>query len=132
METTIEPTQPMTKTMPKKIEAIKAYPHPEIKFRYILCRKSPDDPTANLLDDLIIRCNQKDFGATIDFSTIVAYSLRLLTESDILEIQNNSLSDQERVQELVNDYNIKHGTNLTMFEFVLNGLNKKSKKGVNQ
>ncbi|MBC7540147.1 MAG: hypothetical protein H7281_15085 [Bacteriovorax sp.] len=104
----------------------------EIKHRYIYSRKDDKDETANLIDELLIRCNQKDYGAVIEFSSLVAHALKLLKESDIAEIQNSSLSDEDRANEEVRKFNHKHGTNYTMFEFVLNGLQKKSKKGVNQ
>jgi hypothetical protein len=104
----------------------------DFKHRYIYSRKDEKDETANLIDELLIKCNQKDFGAVIEFSSLVGHALRLLKESDIAEIQNSSLSDEDRANEEVRKFNQKHGTNYTMFEFVLNGLQKKPKKGVNQ
>jgi len=102
------------------------------KQRYIYGRKNADDPTANLIDELLIKCNQKDYGSKIDFSILVTYALNLIKEPDIQEIKNNSLSDEDKVNDLVKKYNIKHGTNFTVYEFVLNGLLKKSNKGVSQ
>lgn len=104
----------------------------ETKHRYIYSRRDELDVTANLIDELLIKCNKKDYGATIDFSMLVGHSLKKLNDADIIEIQNNSLSDEDRAYEEVRKFNIKYGTNYTMFEFVLNGLPKKSKKGVNQ
>jgi hypothetical protein len=104
----------------------------EVKHRYIYSRKDEKDSIANLIDELLYKCNQKDYGAAIDFSMLVGHSLKKLNDADIAEIQNNSLSDEDRAHEEVKKFNIKHGTNYTMFEFVLNGLPKKSKKGVNQ
>lgn len=104
----------------------------DIKHRYIYSRKDENDSIANLIDELLNRCNQKDYGETIDFSILVSHGLNKLTDSDIVEIQNASLSDEDRAYEEVKKFNIKHGTNFTLFEFVINGLSKKSKKGVNQ
>ena len=104
----------------------------EVKHRYIVSRRDEKDITANLIDDLLCRCNQKDYGVTIDFSMLVGHALQKLNDTDISEIQNGSLSDEDRAHEEVKKFNIKHGTNYTMFEFVLNGLSKKLKKGVKQ
>lgn len=104
----------------------------ETKHRYIYCRKDESDEVANLIDELIIRCNQKDYGAQIDFSMIVGHALKLLKETDITDIQNSSLSDEDRAHEEVRKFNTMNGTNYTMFEFILNGLHKKPKKGVKQ
>jgi hypothetical protein len=104
----------------------------DAKQRYIYTRKDGEDFVANLIENLLLKCNQKDHGAFIDFATLVSHSLKLIKESDIIELKNNSLSMEERAMEEVNRFNNQHGTNYTMFEFVLNGLSKKSKKGVNQ
>jgi hypothetical protein len=61
---------------------------------------------------------------------LLAHSLKLIKDEDIIEIQNSSLSDEDRVNDLVFQFNNKNGTNYTVYEFVLNGLLKKSKKGV--
>ena len=101
----------------------------ETKHRYIYCRKDDQDPTARLIEELLMKCNLQSFGAHIDFSVLVTHAMKMIGESDILEIQNGSLSDEDRARAEVLKYNTKHGTNYTMFEFVLNGLLKKSKKG---
>ena len=101
----------------------------EFKQRYIYTRKDEDDSVANLIEELLIKCNQKDYGVAIDFSTLVSHSLKLIKEADINEIKNNSLSMEERAMDEVNKFNNQHGTNYTMFEYVINGLSKKSKKG---
>ena len=132
MEAIIEKQKPLTKKIKSNEANSKNYDQLEAKQRYIYGRKNAEDPTANLIDELLIKCNQKDYGATIDFGMLVGYAINLIKESDIQEIQNNSLSDEDRVNDLVKKYNIKHGTNFTMYEFVLKGLMKKSNKGVNQ
>jgi hypothetical protein len=103
-----------------------------IKQRYIYIRKDAQDPTAILIDDLLMRCNQKNEGGIVDFSSLISYSLKLIKDEDISEIQNASLSDEDRVNAAVTEFNNKNGTNYTLYEFVLNGLLKKSKKGVIQ
>ena len=112
-------------------EKIKSDESLDIKKRYIYTRDGANDLTANLIDELLIKCNQKDYGATVDFSMLLSYVLKLIKDSDIETIQNLSLTDEDRVNNMVKNYNIKNGTNFTMYEFVLNGLQLKSKKGVN-
>ncbi len=103
-----------------------------LKQRYIYIRKDAHDPTALLIDNLLTRCNQKSEGGIVDFSSLISYSLKLIKDEDINEIQNASLSDEDRVNVAVTEFNNKNGTNYTLYEFVLNGLLKKSKKGVIQ
>lgn len=104
----------------------------EAKHRYIYSRKDVNDPVAILIDELLLKCNQKDYGTTVDFSSLVAYSIKLLKEADIIEIQNSTLSDEDRANEELRKFNAKNGTNYTLFEFVLSGLGKKFKKSMNQ
>ena len=131
METTIiksEISKRKKASMPKSpIESSRVL---DTKQRYIFCRKDNQDPTAMLIEELLIKCNEKSVGATIDFSRLLSYAIKLIKDSDIVEIQNSSLSDEDRARAEVLKFNTKHGTNYTMFEFVLNGLQKKSKKGV--
>lgn len=117
---------------PDKVSSNSSLSKSDCKNRYIYMRKNSADPVANLIDDLILKCNQKSEGAVVEFSSILNYALNLLKADDIKEIQNRSLTDEDRANEEVKKFNIKHGTNYTMFEFVLNGLQKKSKKGVIQ
>jgi hypothetical protein len=117
---------------PDKVSSNSSLSKSDCKNRYIYMRKNSADPIANLIDDLILKCNQKSEGAVVEFSSILNYALSLLKADDIKEIQNRSLTDEDRANEEVKKFNIKHGTNYTMFEFVLNGLQKKSKKGVIQ
>ena len=132
MEAIIESTKTLTRKIKANEISSRENEQQEVKLRYIYGRKNTEDPTANLIDELLIKCNQKDYGATIDFGMLISYAINLIKDSDIQEIQNNSLSDEDRVNDLVKKYNIKHGTNFTMYEFVLKGLMKKSNKGVNQ
>jgi hypothetical protein len=104
----------------------------ELKQRYVYSRQDQHDPIANRIEELLSKCNQKEYGAPVEFSSLVAHSIMLLKDSDISEIQNNSLSPEDKANEEVRKFNNQNGTNYTMFEFVLNGLGKKSKKGVNQ
>ena len=104
----------------------------EARQRYVYSRKDAKDPVANLIDEILLKCNKKDCGLAVDFSSLVAHSFKLLKDADIIEIQNNSLSDEDRAYEELRKFNIKHETNYTLFEFVLNGLGKKSKKEMKQ
>lgn len=104
----------------------------EARQRYVYSRKDAQDAVANLIDELLLKCNQKDNGTTVDFSSLVAYSIKLLKDADIIEIQNNSLSAEDKANEELRKFNTKNGTSYTLFEFVLNGLGKKAKKGMKQ
>jgi hypothetical protein len=104
----------------------------EARQRYIYSRQDAKDPVANLIDELLAKCNKKDYGASLDFSSLVAYSLKMIKDGDIIEIQNSSLSDEDKANEELRKFNAKNGTSYTLFEFVLHGLGKKVKKGLGQ
>jgi hypothetical protein len=132
MESELVKSQDIGTKKAKKVENKKKLTESDLKQRYVYSRQGEHDSIANRIEELLSKCNQKEYGAPVEFSSLVAHSIMLLKDSDISEIQNNSLSPEDKANEEVRKFNNQNGTNYTMFEFVLNGLGKKSKKGVNQ
>lgn len=132
METDSMQKEKSAKVKTAKIEKKKTHSESlETKQRYIYIRKDEKDSVGNLIDELLHKCNQKTYGALVDFSALITHALNLIKDSDIQEIQNNSLSDEDRAHAEVRAFNNKNGTNYTLYEFVLNGAFKRPKKGVN-
>jgi hypothetical protein len=50
---------------------------------------------------------------------LVIYSFSKITDKDIPKIQESSLTPREKAEKVVADYNQKHGSNLTLEEYIL-------------
>lgn len=83
---------------------------------------SHDKESLDLIFDLLRKCNEKDFGKEIIFKDLCLYAVSKLTDKDLEKIQEGSLSEMEKVERALFDYNKKSGTNLTMGEFLVKKL----------
>jgi len=72
--------------------------------------------------NLLESANQKEHGREITFKDITLYGIAKITNKDIDKIQENSLSEMEKVKRLLSDYNKKNGTNLDLGEFLVKKL----------
>lgn len=80
---------------------------------------SDEEEQRKLILELIGKANSKAFGREILFKDIVIYAFSKVTDKDIAKIQENSLSSKEKAERVVAEYNVKHGLNLSLEEFVL-------------
>ncbi|MBK23243.1 MAG: hypothetical protein CME70_04480 [Halobacteriovorax sp.] len=71
---------------------------------------------------LLEETNKKDFGCEITFKELAMYALGKLTEKDIEKIKESSLSEMEKVEKSLNEYNEKNGTNLNLGEYLVKKL----------
>ena len=62
--------------------------------------------------------NRKEFGREVTFKDIVAYSLAQLTSKDVTKIKENSLSEMEKVERMLAEYNRTHNAHLGLGEFL--------------
>jgi len=83
---------------------------------------SHEKESLNLIFDLLRKCNEKDFGKEILFKDLCLYAVSKLTDKDLEKIQEGSLSEMEKVERALFDYNKKSGTNLSMGEFLVKRL----------
>ena len=83
---------------------------------------SHDKESLDLIFGLLRKCNEKDFGKEILFKDLCLYAVSKLTDKDLEKIQEGSLSEMEKVERALFDYNKKSGTNLTMGEFLVKKL----------
>ena len=72
---------------------------------------------------LIAEANNKSYGREILLKDLVVFALSKLTSEDIGKIQENSLSEMEKVNRLLDEHNKKNGTNLELGEFLVSKLN---------
>jgi len=77
-----------------------------------------DKERLDLIFNLLLRANKKDLGREITFKDIAMYSLRTVTDKDLEKIQEMSLTDMERVEKALEEYNKKNNINLSLGEFL--------------
>lgn len=75
------------------------------------------------IQDLLLKANNKAHGGEVIFKDLALYAINKLTEKDIEKIQEASLSEMEKVQRSLDEYNRKHGLSLTLGEYLLKKLN---------
>lgn len=80
---------------------------------------SGDEEVRQMILNLLSKCNSKAFGKEVTFRELVIYSFAKITEKDIPKLQECSLTEREKAERIVADYNQKHGTNLSLEQFVL-------------
>ena len=78
-----------------------------------------DDEVRQMILGLLCKCNSKTYGRDITFRELVIYSFSKITDKDIPKIQESSLTPREKAEKVVADYNQKHGSNLTLEEYIL-------------
>jgi len=81
-----------------------------------------DKEGLDLIFSLLGKCNEKTYGREIQFKDIALYSVSKLSEKDVEKIQESSLSEMEKVERALDDYNKKNGLNLAMGEFLVKRL----------
>jgi hypothetical protein len=67
--------------------------------------------------------NNKSFGREIILKDLIILSLPKLTPKDIERIQENALTDMEKIERLLVEHNEKNKTALTLGEFLVRKLN---------
>lgn len=83
---------------------------------------SNEKDSLDLIFSLLKKCNKKDYGREITFKDLCIYSLSKLADKDIEKIQELSLSEMEKVQRTLDEYNKRNSTNLTLGEFLVKKL----------
>lgn len=83
---------------------------------------SEDLSTRELIMKLLKEANNKDFGREITVQDLVFYALTKIVPKDIEKLQKGSLTEMEKVEKAVTNYNLKNQTNLTLGEFLIKKL----------
>lgn len=80
---------------------------------------SHEDDERRLIFELLKKANTKDYGREIIFKDLAVFALAKLTDKDLLKIQEGSLSKQEKLQKVVDEYNQKNNTMLSFEDYFL-------------
>lgn len=75
-----------------------------------------------LISNMLVQANHKDFGREITFKDLVLAALPKLTQKDIEKVQESCLSEMEKVERALSEFNKKNETKLTMGEFLVRKL----------
>lgn len=83
---------------------------------------SKDQDQRQLIQNFLNQANNKSYGREVILKDLVLISLPKLTPKDIERVQENSLSEMERVQRALDEYNKKSDTKLSLGEFLVKKL----------
>ena len=83
---------------------------------------SSDKVELDLIFGILEKANQKDYGREIIFKDLVLFSVTKITDKDLEKIQESTLSDMEKVERALIEYNKKNNSNLTLGEFLVKRL----------
>ena len=83
---------------------------------------SNEQESLSLIFDFLLKCNEKNYGRPILFKDICIYAVSKLTDKDVDKIQEVSLSEMEKAQRVLDDYNKKNGQKLELGEFLVKKL----------
>jgi hypothetical protein len=81
-----------------------------------------DQEVLLLINRLLVEANNKSYGREINFKDLVIHSIPKLNSKDIEKIQDQSLTEMERVKRLLDEHNEKNKTTLTLGEFLVKKL----------
>lgn len=84
---------------------------------------SKETETKELINKLLIEANNKTYGREIIFKDLLIASIPKLTSKDIERIQENALTDMEKIERLLIEHNEKNKTNFTLPEFLVKKFN---------
>jgi len=81
-----------------------------------------DQEVLLLINRLLVEANNKSYGREIIFRDLVIHAIPKLNSKDVEKIQDQSLSEMERVKRLLDEHNEKNKTSLTLGEFLVKKL----------
>jgi hypothetical protein len=75
------------------------------------------------IQNILLEANKKKHGGEVLFKDLALYAISKLGKKDIEKVQENSLSEMEKVERSLDEYNSKNGTKLNLGEYLLKKLN---------
>ena len=75
-----------------------------------------------LVVKLLTEANTKSHGREITFKDLVSYALEKIGKRDLEKIKKLALGEMDKVQVLLEEYNQKHGADLTIGQFLVKQL----------
>jgi hypothetical protein len=83
---------------------------------------SKETENKELISNMLMQANQKDYGREVTFKDLVLAALPKLSQKDIEKLQENCLSEMEKVERALSEFNKKNETKLSMGEFLVRKL----------
>lgn len=83
---------------------------------------SKEPETREMFLNMLAQANQKEHGREIILKDLVLAALPKLTPKDLEKIQEGCLTEMEKVERALDDYNKKHEAKLTLGEFLVKRL----------
>lgn len=80
---------------------------------------SKDNETRDLIGKLLNEANNKTYGREIILKDLMILALPKLTPKDIERIQENALTDMEKIERLLAEHNEKNKTTMSLGEFLV-------------
>jgi hypothetical protein len=84
---------------------------------------SKEEKSLGLVRELLVRANNKKHGDEISFKELALCGMKKLLQKDIEKIQEESLTEMEKVHRALEEYNSKNNSNLGLGEFLVKRLN---------
>ena len=89
--------------------------------RFVISYKN-DPQGHSKITQLIEQANQKSYGRVVTFKDLVDYALNKIAEKDLEKVKRQSLGEMDKVEMMLEKYNQKHATNLSLGEFLVKRL----------
>ncbi len=83
---------------------------------------SEEKEIRDLIFSILEKANKKEHGREITFKDLCLLALPKITDKDIERLQESSLSEMEKVNRALNEFNQKNSTALTLGEFLVKRL----------
>ncbi len=84
---------------------------------------SKDQKELELIQEYLLKANNKKHGGEVLFKDIALYAIGKLTVKDMDKLQENSLTEMEKVERSLEEFNTKNGVELSLGEYLLKKLN---------
>jgi hypothetical protein len=104
---------------PKGVKEVFIFNKDRTKFFVDL---SKDKKILKEIMNLLEQANNKSYGKEISFKDLSIYAVKKLNSKDIEKIQESSLSEMEKVERALDDYNSKNGESLSLGEYLVKQL----------
>ena len=83
---------------------------------------SKEPKNQELVVKLLREVNKKSHGEEITFKDLVSYALNKISSKDLEKMKRLALGEMDKVGMLLEKYNQKHGTNISLGEFLVKQL----------
>ena len=81
-----------------------------------------DKNSLQLVFKFLAKANKKDLGGEVTFKDLAVLGLSKITDKDIEQLKEQSLTEMEKVERALIKYNSKNGTKLSLGEFLVKKL----------